>query len=215
MFPLRSFLLILTAAFGLLAPLGAQVSGSNRFLVDPSSSLRIHGKSNVNVFTCTCRETFAELPFTLTAHKDPAKVGFSRTALRVQTQLFDCGNKVMNQDMYNALKSKSFPHMVIELDAVERLPEPGPAWTDLNVWTRITIAGETRSVWLPAQVRKPGPNRWHIRARKPLRMTDFRITPPTALMGMIKTSDEITIELDLLIHWLGAPEQKPGNSKSR
>jgi hypothetical protein len=104
---------------------------------------------------------------------------------------------------------------VIELDAVERLPATGPTWTDLKVWTRITIAGETRSVWLPAQVRKPGPNRWHIRAKKELRMTDFRVNPPTALMGMIKTSDEITIELDLLIHWLGDTGSKSEYAKSR
>ncbi len=95
--------------------------------------------------------------------------------------------------------------MSIELDAVERIAQIGPTWTDIKVWTKITLAGEARDVWLPAKIRQPGPGRWHIRTKKVLRMTDFKVTPPTALMGMIKTDDEITIELDLLIHWLPCP----------
>jgi hypothetical protein len=182
--------------------LEAQTTGPSRFLIDPVSRLHIHGKSNVNTFTCTCRQTFLELPFNLTAQQDATKLGFRHTVLIVQTRLFDCGNKVMNEDMYHALKSKKFPQMAIELDAVERIANPGVAWTDIKVWTKITLAGETRQVWLPAKIRQPGPGRWHIRTKKTLRMTDFKVTPPTALMGMIKTNDEITIELDLLIHWL-------------
>ncbi len=180
----------------------AQTSAPSRFLVDPVSRLHIHGKSNVNTFTCTCRQTFLELPFHLSAQQDATKLGFRHTVLNVQTRLFDCGNKVMNEDMYHALKSKKFPQMAIELDAVERITNLGLVWVDIKVWTKITLAGESRSVWLPAKVRQPGPGRWHIRTKKTLRMTDFKVTPPTALMGMIKTDDEITIELDLLIHWL-------------
>lgn len=194
------------ALLGLLAVLHLGVHAQEvvqaRFLLDPVSYLQIHGKSNVNVFTCTCRQVFHPLPFRMGAHKDKDKWGFQHTVLKVQTQLFDCGNKVMNRDMYLALKAKDYPEMSIELDAVQRMEGMGPQWQDIKVWTRITIAGVTQRVWLPARVRQPAEGRWQIKARKDLKMSDFKIDPPTALMGMIKTYDEISIELDLLIHWI-------------
>lgn len=178
------------------------LSAQNRFLLDPVSQLKIHGKSNVNVFTCTCRQIFHPLPFRLDASRQQDRLGFRHTLLRVQTQLFDCGNKVMNRDLYNALRADDYPEMTIELDAVEIPGSLSPAWSDVRVWTRITLAGVTQHIWLDAKVRQPADKQWQIRAGKALRMTDFRITPPTALMGMIRTYDEIRIELDLLIHWL-------------
>lgn len=182
--------------------LPGQAESRARFLVDPSSKLHIHGKSNVNVFTCTCQQVFHPLPFQLQAHKERDKLGFRHTFLKVETRLFDCGNKVMNKDMYNALKARDYPEMTIELEAIEALGPLPATWTDLKVWTKITIAGVTQKVLLPARIRQPGEGRWQIKAKKELKMTDFRIEPPTALMGMIRTYDEITIELDLLILWM-------------
>lgn len=182
--------------------LPGQAESRARFLVDPSSKLHIHGKSNVNVFTCTCQQVFLPLPFQLQAHKERDKLGFRHTFLKVETRLFDCGNKVMNKDMYNALKARDYPEMTIELEAIEALGPLPATWTDLKVWTKITIAGVTQKVLLPARIRQPGEGRWQIKSKKELKMTDFRIEPPTALMGMIRTYDEITIELDLLILWM-------------
>jgi len=185
-----------------VGPLAAQGEMRSRFLVDPVSRLHIHGQSNVNVFTCTCQQAFHPLPFQISGHKDRDKLGFRHTVLKVETRLFDCGNKVMNRDMYIALRANDYPEMSIELEAIEQNGPLPQTWQEMKVWTRITIAGVSQRVMLPARVRQPAEGRWQIKAKKELKMTDFKINPPTALMGMIKTYDEITIELDLLIHWL-------------
>jgi hypothetical protein len=193
---------ILFVCFVWAGSLLAQSEIRSRFLVDPVSRLHIHGQSNVNVFTCTCQQAFHPLPFQITGHKDRDKLGFRHTVLKVETRLFDCGNKVMNRDMYIALRANDYPEMSIELEAIEQNGPLPQTWQEMKVWTRITIAGVSQRVMLPARVRQPAEGRWQIKAKKELKMTDFKINPPTALMGMIKTYDEITIELDLLIHWL-------------
>ncbi len=171
------------------------------FHIDPSSRLEIHGSSNVNEFICTCRQTFYKLPFQIVGGHQPGRTiwMFQNTQLRLQTQLFDCGNKVMNKDFYNALKSKTHPTMWIELETIDEVRQVNMSWTTFMTQTRITIAGTRRSVPIHARVRRVSSNQLQIQAEKALKMTDFGITPPTALMGMIKTNDEITIRLNLKV----------------
>lgn len=105
----------------------------------------------------------------------------------------------MNKDFYHALKAKSHPTMWIELESIENVQAIGTSWTTLATHTRISIAGVGKSVPIHARVRKMADNKLQIYAERPLKMSDFGIQPPTALMGMIKTNDDITIKLDLII----------------
>lgn len=105
----------------------------------------------------------------------------------------------MNKDFYNALKSKTHPTMWIELETIDEIRPIGTFWTTFLTQTRITIAGARKSVPIEARVRRLSANQIQIQAEKALRMSDFDITPPTALMGMIKTNDEITIKLNLKV----------------
>lgn len=182
---------------------GSQTSGP-RFLIHPMSKLEIHGTSNVNAFTCTCRQTFVSLPFQIVGgyHPERTQWAFRNTHLRLQTQLFDCGNKVMNKDFYHALKAKTHPTMWIELESIENVQPIKSAWTTLATHTRITIAGTSRSVPVQTRVRKLSEGKLQIYAERALKMSDFGIQPPTALMGMIKTNDEIIIKLDLVVEIL-------------
>lgn len=89
--------------------------------------------------------------------------------------------------------------MWIELESIENVHAIDASWTALATHTRITIAGMGRSVPIQARVRKMADNKLQIYAERPLKMSDFGIQPPTALMGMIKTNDDITIKLDLIV----------------
>ena len=108
----------------------------------------------------------------------------------------------MNKDFYHALKAKTYPTMWIELESIENVQAIKSAWTTLATHTRITIAGTSRSVPVQARVRKLSEGKLQIYAERALKMSDFGIQPPTALMGMIKTNDEIIIKLDLVVEVL-------------
>ncbi len=176
-------------------------SSGPQFLIHPSSRLEILGSSNVNEFTCICRQAFASLPFQIVGgfHPQRTQWTFRNTNLRLQTQLFDCGNKLMNKDFYNALKSKTHPTMWIELETIDEIRPITTSWTTYMTQTGITIAGTKKSIPIQAKVRRLSINQLQIVAEKTLKMSHFGISPPTALMGMIKTNDDITIKLDLIV----------------
>lgn len=63
----------------------------------------------------------------------------------------------------------------------------------------LSLAGAIKNIRLDVEAQRIAPDRFRLRAHLPLRMTDFRITPPTALFGAIKARDELTVRFDLLL----------------
>lgn len=60
----------------------------------------------------------------------------------------------------------------------------------------LTVAGATRSMNVQA-LADPKSNSMQLTGNKTFKMTDFKMDPPRALMGTIKTGDEITINYNL------------------
>lgn len=171
--------------------------------IEESSKLAIDGSSNINTFKCVCKETFAERKAMLIVDTERATADFQSTTLSLTTKKLDCGKKPINQDMYNTLRADEFPQIKIDLDEVSRMAtlqmEQGKGESYMQARTTITIAGVGRAVNLDVSAQKIGDQRFRFRSSKKLKMTDFGLTPPQPLFGMIKVNNEIVIHLDLTL----------------
>ena len=167
------------------------------------STLEIHGSSNVNTFICLCRQSFVPMPWSSSGDLEPGQGEwrFKNTRLTLQTQLFDCGNKVMNKFLSGPEGQKNIPECRSSSSRSKR-PVIGPAWTTLATHTLITIAGRSRRVPIHAKVRRLTSSTKLQVIAEALEDDRLRDPSPTALMGMIKTNDDITIH-DLILHILG------------
>ena len=176
---------------------------SANFQILEQSKLSLDGSSNVNKFTCNCLERFAPMSYTLTTSADRTQVFFEHTTLRMTTTKLDCGNKMMNKDMYQTLKASEHPTITIELRKATFPPgviiDDCAEWVEMNAETVITIAGKARKVPLKIKARNLAAGRYQFRSSQTLQMTDFGIEPPVAVMGMVKVKNEITINFDLFV----------------
>lgn len=176
------------------------------FQLAEDSRLYIKGTSNVTDFTCHCLESFPKATAKIT--ENGSRIQFAKTALQIRTKKLDCGNKPMNNDMYNTLKANDYPHIQMTLIETRRpagsFLQTKNSWTALDATLEITIAGVTRKELVPVQGRKTDADAYHFKGTKTLLMTNYGLKPPRALMGLIKVSDEIIIELDLRVHVLAA-----------
>ncbi|MCB0606663.1 MAG: YceI family protein [Lewinellaceae bacterium] len=170
------------------------------------SKLFLEGTSNVNEFKCSCKEDFPVATFTFeNSESNLTSVRFSDTRLTLKTRSLECGNRMMNKDLQKALKAETFPNIVIQLSEANLrantfFPDQVLAgWTPMTAQTYISIAGQTRKVRLDINVQKTGHDKYRFTASKELHMTDFGIDPPTALLGLVKVNDRITINLDLTV----------------
>ncbi len=166
----------------------------------PDSRLYLEGSSNVNQFVCDCEQVFPSLTFNMEGGSPQNKASFLDTRLQLITKNLDCGNRGMNRDLYKTLKADEFPQIVFALRSVNPLPDfTNPGEQRVTTEASLTIAGQSRPVDLEVKARPLGDQSFHFVSQKTIKMSDFGIEPPTALMGLIKVDDEITIHFDLKV----------------
>lgn len=196
--PYAAILLALCAGATLIPDTG-EVS----LWLDSGSRLAIEGSSNVNKFTCMCNEQFPRMHIRYDRAEGSTALRFSNATLHVRAKSLDCGNQAMNKDMYETLLADKHPNIRIELQRAQ-LPAPEAlsrtnAWTPLKANAQLTIAGITQPVVFDVQAARLAPDRIRLTSIKEVRMTDFGMTPPRALMGLVKVHDAIRIHLDLIV----------------
>ncbi len=159
---------------------------------DPvESRVWIEGRSTVNAFTCEAREMEG--------------LGVLEAGQAVQGQLsipvsaFDCGKPAMNRDLQAALKAERFPTIRFVLENVQVLKAAGEEAAQLAVAGRLTIAGQTRPVQFTVTGKLLSSGKARLAGSLPLRLSTFHIPPPTALLGLIRVHDQITVHFDLMV----------------
>lgn len=118
----------------------------------------------------------------------------------------------MERDMRASLKANQFPTISFVLNQLSSIVPAGGADTHRQPGLRIrgvgdlTVAGATRRTPIEATVTRNAAGIFAARAQVTLSMSDFGITPPTALFGLIKAGNTITVAFDLNFEPTGAAE---------
>ena len=100
----------------------------------------------------------------------------------------------MDKNAYKALSAEAFPEIVYTLVSTSNVKTSGKT-TTLTATGNLTIAGKTNKITFPVKAIVNGNNVTFTGATK-FKMSLFGIKPPTALLGTIKTGDEITIVMN-------------------
>lgn len=188
----------------------------------PSSAVVLDGSSNVADWRCRGTSMNAEMTIATTAaHLNEvidrvedgniavwmAKPEMGRFptpefALTIPVTTFRCGNRVMESDMRRALKAERNPNVAFTFRALR-----GGVQHDLDsglyhaaIAGDLTLAGVTRTIDVNLSAERLSRTAFRIRAELPLRMTDFGITPPSALFGAIKARNALTVKFDLILN---------------
>ncbi len=170
-----------------------------------SSRIYVEGTSNVTSFTCTCTcvQSFPRLQFEMNVRENGYRAEFDESTLSIRTKALDCGNRGMNRDLYSALEADKYPAITLSLQEAA-LPTgaqlaSGGGWAHINAHAKLTIAGVTRNIKLPVRASQTGPHSYRFISKRSIKLTDFNIEPPTAMLGLVKVDDEIEINFDLHI----------------
>lgn len=105
-------------------------------------------------------------------------------------------SSLMDKKAYDALKAKDFPEIKFESTSKTEIVINDNKFSG-NLNGRLIIAGKTEPVTIPFSGSVDGNNTINIVAEADLSMSSFNITPPTAMLGTLKTGDKISISLSL------------------
>ncbi|HBX64635.1 MAG: hypothetical protein CL670_17270 [Balneola sp.] len=161
------------------------------------SKLSINGKSNVNDFRCLSEHELQRDSLNFTYQYIGETIDVSGVSLFLEVNKFDCGKKAINRDFRSTLKYEEHPFIQITLnelvlkDSLDLIPQTAKV--------TITIAGVERKYNVPLNAFSSMEDRVIVGGNKILYMTDFGLTPPSPLFGLVQVSDELNIVFDLAI----------------
>ncbi|MEX0610093.1 MAG: YceI family protein [Balneolaceae bacterium] len=161
------------------------------------SNLSINGKSNVNEFRCRYDHELQRDLLQYSYRYSDGSIRLEGLTLSLEVDEFDCGRKGINRDFRNTLLYEKYPFIHITLNELVLGEESDVVPTEALV--TITIAGVKRVYTVPLNDFSSSEELILVGGNKILNMSDFGLTPPSPLMGLIKVSDELDIVFDLVI----------------
>ncbi len=181
---LAAFVLLLAFPF-----LSSPVHAQEVFQVDPSSKIAIDGTSTLHDWTSDVTQFSGQALI----KKDQNNLeSLNKLSLNIPVTSIKGDHNGMDSKTYDALKKDQYPEIKFSLDKVEKINP-----TTVTASGELSIAGVTRSIALQANYKELPGNKISFSGEKSIKMTDYNVTPPTALMGAIKSGDDITIKFDV------------------
>lgn len=204
-----SISLIKTALFAIIVVIsaGEVFSFQSTFVPVNESRLWIEGSSNVNQFECQAEEYQGEATVPETENESSSypvaqanETLFLKLDIRVDS--IECGKRKMNHDLQKALKAEQHPEISFLFQEANILDEPNLNQNEdifkLQVKGLLTVAGTTKEISFTTEAHYINEGRVSARGGTTINMTDFGVEPPTALMGLIRANEELTVNFDLI-----------------
>jgi polyisoprenoid-binding protein YceI len=173
---------------------GAQATA--RVAVAPTTKLWIEGTSNVHDWKCSASDLGNAIVIAVDAVAPattaPAKL--VRTVdVKIPVRSLKCGNGKMDDNLYKALKANDHTEIVYSLVSTETIGD------SLRAKGKLTIAGVTNELTMDLDATRLPDGSLKASGTVPVKMTAFGVKPPSALLGAIKTGDEVKVKFELVV----------------
>lgn len=183
------YFMLLAAGMILTAPgnINAQSVKANTF----SSKITIMGTSTIHDWESKTEQITGEFEMNNASE-------IQSLTVKIPVVSIKSGEKLMDKKTYEAFNSEKFPVITF------LLTEPTtPIVTNSDVQITLTgnliVSGVTKKITFKSTGKKTAAGGYQLSGSVPLKMTDFKIKPPTALLGTIRSGDAITIKLDITV----------------
>ena len=168
----------------------ANVGNAQSFDITPqNSTVSILGTSNVHDWEMKATKINSEL--TLSSSKQIISLVVKIPVISIKS-----GKGIMDNKTYDAFDSKKNPNIVFQLIEVSAIKLTDKD-TEITLTGNLSMAGETRKISFKTigKITKTGD--YQLKGSVPLKMTDFKMKPPTAMLGAMKTGDAVSVKFDV------------------
>lgn len=115
----------------------------------------------------------------------------------VRAETLKSGTKGLNKNAYKVFNTEKYPDMTYTNKSVT-VRSNGPNSYLLNTKGALTIAGVTKEVSIPVLCTvNPADMTVQASGSYKLKMTEFNVTPPSFMLGAMKTGNDITIKFNV------------------
>lgn len=188
----RSFLMLTIA---ILALSGNALYAQTLKLNPKTFTMTIAGTTNVHNFESKVGQASGELIISSSKQVQSLSVEIPVKGIKSK-------EKLMDTKTYEAFKSDKYPTISFKSTEVSA-PQVNGNDISVTVNGNLTISGVTKKVTLKPTGKIVKPGVYEFKGSYALKMSDYKMSPPTAMLGMMKVGDGITLKYDVTFE--GAP----------
>ena len=162
-----------------------------------SGQVTIEGSSNLHPYTASTTavrltKVIAAAPAGALLDQVLQPGGIEAFDLVITASSLKSPKDAIDKNMHKALKAEEHREIAFSLRTLE------PAGDKLRAAGTLTIAGVQRDVLLDLQAQRSG-DCLTVTGATDILMTDYGITPPKAMLGMLKTDPKVRVRFELVL----------------
>jgi polyisoprenoid-binding protein YceI len=185
---MRAILSIVLLATSAVA-VGAQ---SAKITLAPTSTVTVEGTSNIHAWHAKSAELTSSIQMAL-----PATAGSKVESVTISLPVtsLKSGKGGLDKNLYKALKAEQNPSITFVMQTYKAEPK-ADAFAAI-ITGMLTVNGVTKEITATATMTGDAKAGLKANGSATFKMTDFGVKPVTALMGTIRTGDQVTVKFDL------------------
>jgi hypothetical protein len=176
---MKTFLLLILILLNF--NIGDELDSSLKVKIKPDSKIIIHGKSNVNKFSCTYYKSL-EKDLNLKLNEYSNKINIQGAKISINSEGFECNHKIITKDLKSTINSDKYKHIDIEVKSIYR--------DKANI--EIELSGIKKSYDIPILITDK-----KVTGLLEINIKDFNLKAPKKILGMVVLDNNIKIELIL------------------
>ena len=158
--------------------------------INPKSfTMTILGTTNVHDFKS--KVTLAKGEAVVNANKE-----LQSLVVEIPVRSIKSGEKLMDTKTYETFDVDNNPNITFKLIEVNTMHVDGNQ-VSVALTGNLTMAGVTRKISIKSNGSATKAGVYEFTGSVALKMTDFKMSPPTAMMGLMKVGDAITLKYDV------------------
>ena len=172
----------------------AQIVSGQTFNIDKGASkVIVEGTSNIHDWEVTSNDFQGNLHAELS---DGQLVQIDQLEFAVVAESLKSGKSGMDKNTYKALRTDSNKRITYQLQKVNNIDCVSNNSCKVTTTGFLSIAGTKKQVDLVFDAKVTG-DKIVFTGEKKLKMTDFKVDPPTAMFGTITTGDEVNVKFNI------------------
>ena len=177
------------AIFSFFAISGNVLNAQSLKINPKTFSMTIFGTTNVHDFQSKVTQASGELVI------NSAKQAQS-LVVEIAVKSIKSGEKLMDTKTYETFHADKYPMITFKMTDASSLQVNG---NDISVTVtgNLTMGGATKKIAIKATGKILKPGVYQFKGNVALKMTDFKMSPPTAMLGVMKVGDAVTLKYDV------------------
>lgn len=165
---------------------------AQNFKMDASSEIIVAGTSNIHDWEM---KTNSKQGMAVLKMQDGKLTEISKLQVSVLAESLDSGKGGMDKNAYKALDTKKHKNIEFNLDKVKNITAGTNNSYTVEGLASLKIAGVSKQVPVSFTATVNG-SKLKINGKQEINMTHYKVDPPTAMFGTIKTGEDVTVKFN-------------------